>query len=83
MPEEIPFIGDEKVDTALLRIRGKFRDLEDAMVVQAHLEKIQAERTRAHAGAIDRHEVWMAHFGSKLEALTDIIMRREGGPESK
>jgi hypothetical protein len=98
MPEqEIPFTGDERVDAALLRIRGKFRDLEDAMIVQAYLEKRQseqikdqAEALRQHevwrgtqAEAIERHEAWMAHMEKKLEALTDILMKREGGPESK
>jgi hypothetical protein len=84
MPEDsIPLTGDPKVDAALLRIRGKFRDLEDAMIVQAHLEKTQAERTRAHAEAIVAHDEWMIHFQQKLDALTDIVMRREGGPEAQ
>ena len=78
----IPFTGDDRVDAALQRIRGKFRDIEDAMLVQAHLEKRAGERIREHAEAIDRHEAWMAHFESKLDALTDILMRREGGPEA-
>lgn len=85
MPEtdgDIPFTGDERVQAALQRVCGKFRDLEDALIVQAHLEKRQSERIKEHAEAIDRHEAWMAHFESKLEALTDILMRREGGPEA-
>jgi hypothetical protein len=32
---EIPSTGDPRVDAALQRIKGKFRDLEGAMVVQA------------------------------------------------
>jgi len=41
MPEntEIPLTGDPRVDAALQRIRGKFRDLEDALLVQLYLEK--------------------------------------------
>lgn len=52
MPEqngEIPSTGNPRVDAALARIRGKFRDLEDAMLVQAHLEKKAGERIKEHA----------------------------------
>jgi hypothetical protein len=45
----IPNTGDPRVDAALARIRGKFTDLEDAMIVQAHLEKGLAEQTKEHA----------------------------------
>ena len=45
----IPNTGDPRVDAALERIRGKFSDLEDAMLVQAHLEKGLGERTKEHA----------------------------------
>ena len=37
------------MDAALARIRGKFTDLEDAMLVQAHLEKRLTEQTKDHA----------------------------------
>ncbi len=55
MPEngDIPLTGDPRVDAALTRIRGKFRDLEDAMVIQAHLEKRMAEQVKAHAEWLD------------------------------
>ena len=113
MPEtngDIPLTGDARVDAALKRIREKFRDLEDAMVVQAYLEKragerikehakaladheewmlhfkeldaLASERTKKHAQALANHEEWMIHFQEKLDALTDIIVRREGGPEA-
>ena len=45
----IPNSGDPRVDAALARIRGKFTDLEDAMLVQAHLEKGLAEQSKEHA----------------------------------
>lgn len=45
----IPNSGDPRVDAAIQRIRGKFTDLEDAMIVQAHLEKGLTERTVEHA----------------------------------
>ena len=51
MPEngEIPSTGDPRVDAALARIRGKFRDLEDAMIVQAHLEAGLSRQLKEHA----------------------------------
>jgi hypothetical protein len=97
MPEngEIPNTGDPRVDAALQRIRGKFRDLEDAMVVQAHLEKRAAERIKEHATwlvaheqANQVHEQRMAQFDLKMLEIEDKLnlliereMRREGGPE--
>jgi hypothetical protein len=84
---EIPFTGDPRVDAALVRIRGKFRDLEDAILVQVHLEKRMGDRIKKHAeawdwheAAIKRHNEWMEHFESKLNALTNILMKREGRP---
>jgi hypothetical protein len=79
---EIPLTGNPRVDAALKRIRGKFQDLEDAMLVQAHLEKRAGERIKEHAQALADHDEWMLHFQEKLDALTDIMMRREGGPET-
>jgi hypothetical protein len=85
----IPSTGDPRVDAALERIRGKFQDLEDAMLVQAHLEKRQSESIRGltewherHEQAKREHEEWLKHIQAKLDALTDIVMRREGGPEA-
>jgi hypothetical protein len=63
----IPNTGDPRVDAALARIRGKFTDLEDAMVVQAHLEKGLVEQTKEHARLL-------AKFISGLEA--EAIERR-------
>ena len=45
----IPNTGDPRVDAALARIRGKFTDLEDAMIVQSHLEKGLAEQSKEQA----------------------------------
>ncbi len=47
--QAIPNTGDPRVDAALSRIRGKFTDLEDAMIVQAHLEKGLAEQAKLQA----------------------------------
>jgi hypothetical protein len=128
----IPNTGDPRVDAALGRIREKFTDLEDAMIVQAHLEKrlgdnveqlrsvlvIQNDALKGHGdllvshedmlrghgdllvshedmlrahvaahkshdAARVEHEEWMKHMQDKLDALTDIVMRREGGSEAR
>jgi hypothetical protein len=93
---DIPFSGNPTVDAALKRIRAKFRDLEDAMIVQAHLEKRLGEQVKrqtelwdnhdasltAHQQRISDHDAWMKHFEEKLDALTNILMRRHGGPEA-
>jgi hypothetical protein len=47
--QAIPNTGDPRVDAALSRIRGKFTDLEDVMIVQAHLEKGLAEQAKLQA----------------------------------
>lgn len=91
MPEngEIPSTGDPRVDAALQRIRGKFKDLEDAMLVQAHLEKRMTEQIREHADwlaadekAVRRHQEWLAEVDDKIKFLIDRDMRREWGPEA-
>jgi len=153
---EIPNTGDPRVDAALGRIRLKFIDLEDPLLVQARLEKDLADNAdefkkrlrddveelrsvmalqnktlkshnellayhedmvRAHEGLVwdhedslraheetlrvhedmlrtqaaanksheafrVEHEEWMKHMQDKLDALTDIMMRREGGSEA-
>jgi FtsZ-binding cell division protein ZapB len=58
--EEIPLTGDPRVDAALERIRGKFQDLEDAMLVQVELERRSSERIREHAGLLADHDTMLA-----------------------
>jgi 3-dehydroquinate dehydratase len=93
----IPNTGDPRVDAALDRIRGKFSDLEDAMLVQAHLEKGMAERLKEHADliashhdfiktqeeAMRKHTQQMSEFDEKLNALIDIVGKMQGGMESR
>ncbi|HEY3453943.1 MAG TPA: hypothetical protein VGK64_05025 [Bryobacteraceae bacterium] len=87
---EIPRTGNPMVDAALQRMQerndSRFRDIEDAMVVQAHLEKKMSEVLRRHAEllasqdeSLERHKLRMEEFDDKLNALIDIIMRRESG----
>ena len=87
---EIPPTGNPAVDAALPRLQmrndTRFRDIEDAMVVQAHLGKKMSEMLKQHAEflashdeSLERHKLRMEEFDDKLTALIDIIMRRESG----
>lgn len=51
---DIPATGNPRVDAALQRIHGKFQDLEDAMLVQAHLEAGFSRQLKEHAKVLDR-----------------------------
>jgi len=88
--QTIPNTGDPRVDAALERIRGKFTDLEDAMLVQAHLEKGLASQLKQHAefmadqqSAMTLHTQKMSEFDDKLNALIDVVSRMQGGMESR
>ena len=65
MAEENGFVssGDPRVDAALQRLQAKndvrFKDLEDAMVVQGYLEKKAGERIKEHAQILVDHDVWI------------------------
>jgi hypothetical protein len=66
------------------------KELEDAMLVHAVLEAQSAARIKEHAEFIarheafnSRHEIMMAEFDGKLNALIEIIMKRNGGPEAQ
>ncbi len=59
------------------------KELEDAMLVHAVLETKSAARMKEHAEFIGRHEAYnsrhemmMAEFDHKLDALIDIMRRR-------
>ena len=79
---EFPTTGNPLVDAALKRLRGEFSELQDAMIVQAYLEKRQSEAILRHEQFLDRHETAMREFDEKLNALTMWLMRREGLPEA-
>jgi hypothetical protein len=65
--------GNPLVDAAFKRLLAKndarFRDIEDAMVVQGHLEKGMSERLKQHADFIARHEQLMGEIGDKLNGV--------------
>ena len=76
-------------DGRLENLDSIVKDLEDALVVHAHLEKRMGERIKEHAEFIARHDEFiefhdlkMREFDDKLNALIEIVMRREGGPEA-
>jgi hypothetical protein len=97
---EFPSSGDPRVDAALARLRerndARFKDLEDAMLVHAQLEKRAGERIKEHAGliaehhaSIRRHNQWLRNFETKMSEIEDKVhflidreMKREGGPET-
>jgi hypothetical protein len=69
------------------RLEAARREMEDTLVVMAHLESKSAARMKEHAEflvAMDkRHELKMAEFDDKLNALIDMIGRQQGGIESR
>ena len=71
--DTIPNSGDPRVDAALQRIRGKFTDLEDAMVVQAHLEKGMTEHLKKHARLLEDHEAWIVELRERDRVVDERI----------
>lgn len=66
------------------------KELEDAMLVHAVLEAKSAARIKEHAEFIarheafkSRHEMMMAEFDDKVNALIDVIMKRNGAPDAQ
>lgn len=69
-------------DRLLANLEAAVKSLDDALIVHAHLEKRMAERIKEHAEFVAYHELKMREFDEKLNALIEIVMRREGGPEA-
>jgi hypothetical protein len=69
----IPNSGDPRVDAALARIRGKFTDLEDAMVALAHLEKGITEQPKKHTRILEDREAWIAQQRERDRILDERI----------
>ena len=73
------------------------KEMDDALIVMAHLESKAAARTKEHAefiashqehiefmrAADARHAIKMAEFDDKLNAFIDMIGRQQGGIESR
>lgn len=71
------------------RLEAARKEMEDALVVMAHLEAKSASRIKEHAEYISfleaadiRHSIKMAEFDDKLNALIDMMGRQQGGIES-
>jgi len=95
-PNDFPSTGNPLVDAAFSRMRerndARFRAIEEAMLVQAHLEKRWSEQIKGHAEWLEQHEEWlkqheaamkrhdevMSEIDDKLNALIDIMMKRDG-----
>jgi len=64
--------GSPQVDAALRRLQAKndirFKDLEDAMLVQALLEKKMGERLKEHAEFLSHHEEFLARHQEFLNS---------------
>ncbi|MBV9763432.1 MAG: hypothetical protein JOZ48_01190 [Acidobacteriaceae bacterium] len=87
---DFPMTGDPRADAALTRLRehldkhdALLEGINDALIVNAHLEKRQSELLVQHAEFIAFHDLKMREIDEKLNALIDIVMRREGGSEAR
>ncbi|MGH9582355.1 MAG: hypothetical protein ACRD4O_05420, partial [Bryobacteraceae bacterium] len=78
---EIPSTGDPRVDAALRHIRerndAKFKDLENAMIVQAHLEKRLSEDAREHAQRLREHKDWLKDHQTVMEHHQGALQTHE------
>jgi len=77
---EFESTGNPLVDAALSRLRertgDRFKDLEDAMLVQSQIERRQTALLRDHSEwllsnekAIARHEAWLANHESTMARI--------------
>jgi hypothetical protein len=74
---EIPLTGDPRVDAALERIRGKFQELEDALLVQAHLEKRQSARADRQDQELQRISRLLELQGGWMERHQNAVQRHQ------
>ena len=78
--------GNSRLDDhqeRIARLEAARKEMEDALVVMAHLESKSAARIKEHAEFIASHEAAMQEFDGKLNALIDIVSRMQGGMESR
>jgi hypothetical protein len=74
----------------IAKLEAARRELEDSFIVMAHLETKSAARIKEHAefiagqeAAMRLHTRKMTEFDDKLNAVIDIIGKRQGGMESR
>lgn len=66
----------------LRRLEAVRREMEDTLVVMAHLESKSAARIKDHVQFISDHQAAMLEIDGKLNALINIVGRMQGGIES-
>jgi hypothetical protein len=67
----------------MARLEAVRKELEDSVIVTAHLETKSAARVKEHAEFIAHHEQVIREIDDKLNALIDVSGRMQGGIESR
>ncbi len=78
MPEENGFsTGDARVDAALKRLQerndARFKDLEDALLVQVQLEKRMRELVKDQAEYLASHETRLRSLDERIDKLVSAV----------
>ena len=79
---DFPSTGNPLVDAAIKRLSNDYKELKDAMIVQAHLEAVQTQSILRHEQWLEKHDIAMREFDEKLNVLTMWLMKRKGLPEA-
>lgn len=81
--------GNGTHEERIAKLEAARKEIEDVLLVMAHLESKSADRIKEHAhfiadqeASMRRHSVRMDEFDDKLNALIDMISRQPGGMES-
>jgi len=75
-------MAETNCEERISRLESARREMEDTLVVMAHLESKASERLKEHAQFIAYHQSAMREFDDKLNALINIVGRMQGGIES-
>jgi len=65
------------------RLEAARKEMEDALIVMAHLETKSAARLKEHAEFVAYHEQIIREIDDKLNALINIVGKMQGGIESR
>lgn len=68
--------GDSSHEARLQALEAARKELEDAMVVMAHLEKKAGERIKEHAQILADHQQWLKkhdEYGERIDKLVSAI----------
>jgi len=75
-------MAETNYEERISRLESARKEMEDTLVVMAHLESKASERIKEHAQFIAYHQSAMREFDDKLNALINIVGRMQGGIES-